>query len=107
VSNETERRRDPRVPVALHGRWTDPDGAHPCRITNLSRGGCFVECDVLASPGARVRLLVHLSVVASLVTEAEVMHARATGFGVRFLNLDTDQQEILARAWTALARGRA
>jgi hypothetical protein len=104
MTTDPERRGDPRLAVALQGKWEERGEAHACRITNLSRGGCYVESNVLPSKGARIHLTIHLSVVASLSTEAEVMHQKMSGIGVRFVGLDADQQRILALAWTALAR---
>ena len=106
ANDDDDRRQQPRIAVALQGHWDSREGTHACRITNLSRGGCYVEADVLPPKGAVIRLVIDLSAVTSLTTQAEVMHERPSGIGVHFVNLDPNQQDILASAWAAISRSR-
>ena len=44
----TERRHHRRVPTVLQATWHGLSGDQPCRVTDISWGGCFVQA--LASP---------------------------------------------------------
>jgi hypothetical protein len=98
------RRKHPRLNVALQGRLERHGVHHQVRVTNLSEGGCFIETTVPVRRGERVHLVIHLSSVASLTAAADVVHAPAGGAGLMFIDLDPDSRAILESAWTQLAR---
>ena len=38
-----ERRQEPRIPCVLEATWDGQSGRQPCRVTDLSWHGCFVQ----------------------------------------------------------------
>ena len=89
-----ERRSTPRLNVSLDAVWDGTDGNHPARITDLSLGGCYLDTVGETMTGEVVCFRVSLPDGDWLYLEGEVRHYTArTGFGVRFLELETQQEE--------------
>jgi len=104
MRSESERRGGPRLSVALNARWHGPSGHQEGRVTNLSQGGCFVATPHSPAEGERIVMVLDLSAVASLTTEARVAHRGAQGFGAQFIDLRDEPRRILDEAWTRLLR---
>ena len=93
-----ERRAKPRLSVSLEAVWDGAQGNHPARITNLSAGGCYLDTVGEAMSGEIVCFRVLLADDDWLYLEGEVRHnTRGLGFGVRFVDLNYDQEEKIAR----------
>jgi hypothetical protein len=93
-----ERRAKPRLTVSLEVVWDGSTGNHPARITNLSAGGCYLDTVGEAMSGEIVCFRVLLPDDDWLYLEGEVRHnTRGLGFGVRFVELNPDQEEKIAR----------
>ena len=93
-----ERRAKPRLSVSLEAVWDGATGNHPARITNLSAGGCYLDTVGETMSGEIVCFRVLLPDDDWLYLEGEVRHyTRGMGFGVRFVDLNEDQQEKIER----------
>jgi hypothetical protein len=93
-----DRRAKPRLSVNLEAIWDGVTGNHPARITNLSAGGCYLDTVGEAMSGEIVCFRVLLPDDDWLYLEGEVRHnTRGLGFGVRFSDLNDDQEEKIAR----------
>lgn len=92
----TKRRRHPRVIKPLDGTWRGQSGASPCRIPDISWGGCFIETVSAPSVGERTVVTVpaggRMIEIAGSVQYVE----RNMGFAVQFDELTAEQREALA-----------
>jgi PilZ domain len=92
---DDERRSKPRLSVSLDASW---DRDHPARISNLSEGGCYLDTVGEVMRGEIVGFRVLLPDGDFLYLEGEVRHYTAgVGFGVRFVDLNDEQQANLKR----------
>lgn len=88
-----ERRSKPRLTVNLDAVWDASSGDHPARITDLSLGGCYLDAVGETMTGEVVCFRVALPDGDWLYLEGEVRHhTQRMGFGVRFLDLEPQQQ---------------
>ena len=93
-----ERRAKPRLSVSLEAVWDGATGNHPARITNLSAGGCYLDTVGETMSGEIVCFRVLLPDDDWLYLEGEVRHyTQGIGFGVRFVDLDDQQEEKIER----------
>jgi len=89
-----ERRSRPRLTVSLDAVWDTTNGNQPARITDLSLGGCYLDTVGETMKGEIVCFRVALPDGDWLYLEGEVRHhAPRVGFGVRFLELEPQQEE--------------
>ena len=92
---DDERRSKPRLNVSLDASW---DRDHPARITNLSEGGCYLDTVGEVMRGEIVGFRALLPDGDFLYLEGEVRHyTPGVGFGVRFVDLNDEQQANLKR----------
>ncbi len=100
----TEQRVHSRVPGGFDGNWYRAGRpgtlvAGEGVVANLSVGGCFLEAREPLPSGARVRLQLDLPLAGWTWLSSQVVHTHPNrGFGVRFVDLTTRDQEALARA---------
>lgn len=88
-----DRRSKPRLNSNLGAVWEDQ---RPARITNLAAGGCYLDTVGEVQEGEIVGFRVLLPDGDWLYLEGEVRHrAAGTGFGVRFIDLNEEQEEKL------------
>ncbi len=79
----------------MPGALVEGDGL----VGNLSVGGCFLEARAPLPSGAQVRLQLDLPLAGWTWLSSQVVHTHQNrGFGVRFVDLTTRDQEALARA---------
>ena len=89
-----ERRSTPRLTVSLDAVWDGANGNHAARITDLSLGGCYLDTVGETMTGEVVCFRVSLPDGDWLYLEGEVRHhAPRMGFGVRFLELEQQQED--------------
>ena len=92
-----ERRSAPRATVPLDGGWDGASGRQPCRIADLSTGGCFVETRNPPAVGETVTVTIALPDGHRLEAVAEVTYSfSAMGFGARFLSLPNGDGQVLS-----------
>lgn len=95
---DDDRRSRPRLRVSLDAMWDSSTEAHSARVTNLSEGGCYLDSVGEVRPGEIVGFRVLLPDGDWLYLEGEVRHYTAgVGFGVKFVELNEEQTENLAR----------
>ena len=74
-----ERRREPRVPVTVKGRFLAPDGnEHPCAIRDMSLSGIALICDAPIDLGAH--LIIYLDDFGRF--EGDVVRTFEGGFAI-------------------------
>ena len=98
-----DRRTKPRLSIDLGAEWESAAGKRSARITNLSEGGCYLDSVGDVRRGEIVGFRVLLPEDDWLYLEGEVRHHTAgEGFGVKFLDLNEDQEsklkELILRA---------
>ncbi len=79
-----ERRRHARLTQPLEGRYRAPWGSFPCRISDISWGGCFV--DAVNTPPAGQATIVTVRIGdASIDIPGKILHVeQKLGFSVKF-----------------------
>jgi hypothetical protein len=91
-----ERRKARRVTVPFDGGWEGASGRRPCRIADLSTGGCFVETLNPPAVGETVNVTISLPDGHLLEAVTEVTYiCPSIGFGARFLKLPNDDGQVL------------
>jgi hypothetical protein len=94
-TSTSERRQFQRLTRPFEATWQGASGASPCRIADISWGGCFLQ--TLAEPTTRERVYVTFSAkgkqmsVAGIVVYVE----HGMGFAVQFDPLTPDQVDSL------------
>jgi hypothetical protein len=81
--------------VPQDATWRGASGNGVCRISDISRSGCFVQCMATPTPGERTAITI-LSQQQPVVTlHARVIYSvRGIGFAVEFD--DTSDQALLS-----------
>jgi len=108
----SERRESVRVPTRLKVSFESPDAVSQALMTNLSRGGLFVNTAFPAEPGTRLELkLLIESTGETLQVPVEVVSNNVgegfmtgqLGMGVRFLPMPHDLRKQLDDFYEVLA----
>jgi uncharacterized protein (TIGR02266 family) len=80
MSDEKDKRRDPRVPFVLRVEYPETPSAVLDATENLSSGGLFIRTDRVLPPGSRVALQIGFpGLLDPFEVEVEVVRARPTG----------------------------
>ncbi|HEY4345898.1 MAG TPA: PilZ domain-containing protein [Parvibaculum sp.] len=96
-----ERRRHPRVPVTVKGRFLAPDGSeHDCAIRDMSLSGIALMCDTQVSMGAH--LIVYLDDFGRF--EGDVVRVFDGGFAIETA-LSGARRDRVAERLAAYAKG--
>jgi len=92
-----ERRRYARLVRPLDGTWYGRSGPAPCRITDISWGGCFV--DSRTTPSMLEATVVSLGVGGDAIEIAGrvVSVDQEIGFAVQFDALTAEQVRVMMR----------
>ena len=92
----TDRRSEKRLEVCLDAVWDGNSGKHPARVTDLSEGGCYLDSLGESQVGEVLNIKLQLQNGERLELSGEVAHQMPPmGFGVRFVNLSSEQLEKL------------
>lgn len=75
--------------------WDSSTEAHSARVTNLSENGCYLDSVGEVQRGEIVGFRVLLPDGDWLYLEGEVRHHSVEGFGVKFSELNEEQEEKL------------
>jgi uncharacterized protein (TIGR02266 family) len=111
-----DRRESVRVPARLRVSFRDLGALRSCLMTNLSRGGVFVETDSPLEIGTRLELRIHVEDSGEQIevpVEVVSMNARPDvarpqrGMGLRFLELKPDVQAQVAALYERRLRDAA
>jgi PilZ domain len=99
----SDRRSEKRLDVCLDAVWDGKSGNHTARITDLSEGGCYIDSLGQAQVGEVLNLKLQLPDHDCLELTVEVAHQMPPiGFGVRFVDLNSEQLEKLRSLLAAL-----
>ena len=99
--DKPSRRQHPRVHGPFDG-WRVDLLDVPVRIYDLSLGGCFVNSMNPQRVGIRLLLKIELPREGTITLHAESLYQRPGGFAVRFVDVDAETAERVARAVEAL-----
>ena len=92
----SDRRSEKRLEVCLDAVWDGNSGNHPARVTDLSEGGCYVDTLGESQVGEILNIKLQLQNGDCLELSGEVAHQMPPmGFGVRFVDLTSEQLEKL------------
>ena len=92
----SERRNEKRLEVCLDAVWDGNSGNHSARVTDLSEGGCYVDSLGESQVGEVLNIKLQLQSGDWLELSGEVAHQMPPmGFGVRFVDLTSDQLQKL------------
>jgi hypothetical protein len=101
----SDRRSEKRLEVCLDAVWDGNSGKHPARVTDLSEGGCYVDSLGESQVGEVLNIKLQLQNGERLELSGEVAHQMPPmGFGVRFVNLNSEQLEKLRSLLTVNIR---
>ena len=88
MENGRESRKYPRKPAARPLVFSSPDRCGEGTITNVSKGGLFIETKSALEVGARITLAVPgTRFDKGLALKAEVVRITSSGFGVKLLGI--------------------
>jgi hypothetical protein len=91
-----ERRRSERVTLAAEVNYEGQSGGQPCRISDISRTGVFIDTASPLPVGAPLKFTFRLSKGQHIIAEGKVVHSQpAIGMGVEFTRLSTEGCQIL------------
>jgi Tfp pilus assembly protein PilZ len=107
-----EERKWPRIPTSIPALFADNDGEfREEKITNLSRGGCFLKTIFPRDKGEAIEVILFLPGTAHEVTvQGEVMHSVTTGveeergMGILFTTVEPNLKRFLANYLYELER---
>ena len=92
-----ERRKHRRIPLSLDVYCERMPGSYEARLNNINAGGCFIETDERAAKGAILDFAIHLPTGRWLQLQGEVTYEHPpVGLGLRFTELSSEEQELLA-----------
>lgn len=83
-----ERRATKRLPGPFQGGWDGASGKSDCRVTDLSRGGCFMDTYATNPVGTRITTVITVAGKKFELRSEVVYVDRVQGFAVRFLDND-------------------
>jgi uncharacterized protein (TIGR02266 family) len=95
-----DRRRHPRLHMAVNVRFDSGHYFYGGRTRDLSEGGLFIESDVHLPPGTEITVdlsipAMHAPLAAEVVWVLIADSGEVQGFGVRFTSITPIQQRVL------------
>jgi hypothetical protein len=97
-----ERRNYKRLMGPFEGGWDGASGMRDCRVTDLSRGGCFIDAYASNPVGARITTRVRLDGRDYQLRSEVVYVDRVQGFAVRFRDNEVETMKDFVAALEAL-----
>jgi hypothetical protein len=103
-----DRRRHQRVMRPFDGTFSGASGgATRCRITDISLGGCFIQCLSSPTPGEQTVISVIIG-SHTLSFPGTVVYVDTTiGFAVQFRDIPAEELDELGRLLAALDNSKA
>src|SRR6185436_3306203 len=90
-----DNRKHPRVARPMDARFLGSSGGSPCRLADISWGGCFVQCLAEPEVGERTVVTPIIDNRAVDLPAVVVYRIQAIGFGVQFDPMSQEQVEVL------------
>ena len=100
LSHNSTRRRYPRVAGPFYGFYETPQ--HPVLVYDLNLGGGFVNFGEDQPAAVDFVLNVALPYEGMISVRAETVYRHQAGIAVRFVGVDADTRDRLARAVTSM-----
>lgn len=98
----SERRSNKRLMGPFEGGWDGASGMRECRITDLSRGGCFIDAYASNPVGARITTRLKVGGREYQLRSEVVYVDRVQGFAVKFRDNDPLVMKAFAEALETL-----
>jgi len=90
-----------RFPISLEIVLTFSSGKREARISDLSRGGCYVDIIVNVSEGETIDFRLQTATGEWMDLTGEVIYYLPNfGFGIRFTNLSEENQKLIEQIIT-------
>lgn len=86
-----EQRQSPRLDARIEVGFQTENEFSLCYSKNISRGGIFLETEILPSPNARIEIIFDLS---KILDESENQRISIVGKVVRLMSLSADGKNI-------------
>lgn len=100
-----ERRQHKRITKPFDGSWNGASGAAPCRIGDVSLGGCYVHTRAVPAVGEETTVTIAIG-SHQFSFRGHVVHTDpGMGFGVRFVGISASDYERLAQLLDAIEPG--
>jgi hypothetical protein len=90
-----ENRKYPRLAKPLDATWRGASGGAPCRVADISWGGCFVQSLAEPTVGERTTVSPVIDNQSVDLPGVVVYRERAIGFAIQFDPLTQDQVDVL------------
>ena len=90
-----DNRKHPRIARPLEARFIGSSGGSPCRVADISWGGCFVQCLAEARVGERTVVTPTINGGAVDLPAVVVYRVHGIGFGVQFDPMSQEQVDAL------------
>lgn len=92
-----EKRTEPRFEVCITARWQGSPANQSVRISDLSKGGCYVDTIVGVTVGEAISLELLVPDGSWFGLQGVVAyHYPGLGFGIRFVNLNEKQRQQIS-----------
>ena len=103
-----ERRGVRRFEISVDIEWEAGEGRHKGVIGDISQMGCLVLCSGVVEDGDEVKLYLPVSDGMRIEFTGEIInHVQEIGFGMKFVGLNSAQEEVIARLIRSSKEGRA
>ena len=100
-----EQRRFPRLSRPFDGTWRGASGGAPCRVTDLSVGGCYVQSIGSPHKGEETTVVVEFGAGHSMSFTGKVVYIDPNmGFAVEFRPMTSEHYEELGVLIDALRK---
>jgi hypothetical protein len=94
----SERRQHFRLTRPFDGSWRGASGDSPCRISDISLGGCFVQSVSSPEKGEETTVTIVLNDERTIAMSGTVVYVEPhMGFAVRFRRLEPAERDELTR----------
>ena len=90
-----EQRKHPRLARNIEASWWGTSGGTPCRISDISWGGCFVQARGEPQVGEETSITLNVEGVEISLRGTVRSVERPIGFSIHFTELTTSQIETL------------
>jgi hypothetical protein len=102
-----ERRRHPRVRVAIDGRWQGTDAGSLCKMADLSLGGCFAETPSTPAVSEHMFVTLFFGGRAALLLPGRVARVEpGVGFAMEFGEMGSENRFQLSEEIARISRRR-
>ena len=107
TDDRKEQRRHDRLSRPLEGSWRGSSGQAPCRIMDLSMGGCFLQSMANPAKGEETLVTIRIDDERSLALAGHVVYVETgMGFAVEFAPMNEADAKNLQALNDAIRAGK-